>query len=356
MNESNNRNYNTIIIGAGQAGLSAGYYLKKLGLEFVILTKDSRIGDNWRKRWDSLRLFTPVFFNHLPGMNFPSDNPDYLPDKNETADFLEIYCRHFNLPVLFNREAFNLEMKNNLFCVETNSGNYIAHNVIVATGSFQNPHIPDFAKDINGSIFQIHSSRYTNPGQLNKGGVLVVGAGSSGLQIAAEIAEQSSPGREVWLSGPDTGTFPRQILGIDIYHILAPTVFHVPLKSFPGRIIKSVSYRHGDLVLKPTYKKTIKAGVKRVGRTVRAEHGFPVIENNIQLKVGNVIWCTGFRHNFDWIKLDIFDDKGRPVHNRGVINKMPGIYFLGLHFQHTLSSSLLGGVRKDAEFITSRLS
>jgi putative flavoprotein involved in K+ transport len=351
MTEVNNSIYDTIIIGAGQAGLSAGYFLKKLGKEFIILTKDSRIGNNWRKRWDSLRLFTPVYYNTLPGMDFPSNDPDYLPDKNETADFLEKYALKYNLPVCLNTEVVELEGGEHSFTIQTKSGSYFARNVIVATGSFQNPHIPDFAGAISESIFQIHSSRYLNPGQLREGDVLVVGAGSSGLQIAAEIAEQKDSERCVWLSGPDTGTFPRQILGIDIYHFFALTVFHVPIKSLPGRIIKSVSYRHGDLALRPTYRKMIKAGVIRVGRTIGLKNGLPLLENNISLNVKNIIWCTGFRYNFDWIKLDIFDSKGLPLHNRGIINKLPGIYFLGLHFQYTISSSLLGGVKKDAEYI-----
>ena len=185
--------------------------------------------------------------------------------------------------------------------------------------------------------------------------MLVVGAGSSGLQISTEIVEQKNSTREVYLSGPDTGTFPRKILSIDIYHFFAPTVFRIPIKSLPGKIIKSISYRHGDLALRPTYKKMIKSGVKRIGRTIGVKNGRPLIENNISLNVNNIIWCTGFRYNFNWINLDIFDNKGFPLHNRGVIEKMPGIYFLGLHFQYTISSSLLGGVRKDAEYIVNHI-
>ena len=351
MAEINNSGYDTIIIGAGQAGLSAGYFLKKLGTKFIILTKDKKIGNIWRERWDSLRLFTPVYYNKLPGMDFPSDDPDYLPDKNETADFLETYAVKFNLPVCLNTEVIEIEGGDHSFTIKTESKIYTSKNVIVATGAFHHPHIPDFAGDISDSVFQVHSSCYKNPEELKDGDVLVVGAGSSGLQIATEIMEQKESKRNVWLSGPDTGTFPRRIFGIDIYHFLAATVFRVPIKSLPGRIIKSVSYRHGDLALRPTYKKMIKAGVKRVGRTIGVKNGNPVLENNISLNVNNIIWCTGFRYNFNWINLDIFNSKGFPVHNRGIVRKVPGIYFLGLHFQYTISSSLLGGVRKDAGYI-----
>ena len=356
MTERNNSKYDTVVIGAGQAGLSAGYFLKKLGTKFLIITKDKKIGNNWRERWDSLRLFTPVYYNRLPGMDFPSTNADYLPDKNETADFLEKYAMKFNLPVCLNTEVIELARPDNGFSIKTKMNDYFSTNVIIATGSFHNPHIPEFTGDFSSDIYQVHSSCYLNPHQLKDGNILVVGAGSSGLQIATEIAEHSSSRRNIWLSGPDTGTFPRKILGIDIYHFLALTVFHIPVKSIPGKIIKSVSYRHGDLVLKPTYKKMVKAGVKRVGRTIGAEQGYPLLENNISLNVNNIIWCTGFRYNFNWIRLDIFDSTGFPFHNRGVINKVPGIYFLGLHFQHTISSSLLGGVGKDAEYIVDLIS
>ncbi len=356
MEEINIPKYDTIIIGSGQAGLSAGYYLKKLGQNFIILTKDNRIGDNWRERWDSLRLFTPAFYNNLPGMKFPSDDPDYLPDKNETADFLENFSKEFDLPICFNTEVISLEGREHSFIIKTKSDSYFAKNVIVATGAFHNPHIPEFASDLPESIFQIHSSHYKNPNQLKEGDVLVVGAGSSGLQIAAEIAEQKNSNTNVWLSGPNTGTFPRHILWIDIYHFYAATVFKIPIKSFIGKIIKLVSYRHGDLALRPTYKKMLKAGVKRIGRTIGVKEGYPLIEKDISLNVKNIIWCTGFRYNFDWIKFDIFDDKRFPINERGIVQKVPGIYFLGLHFQYTISSSLLGGVKKDAEYIVKHLS
>lgn len=350
MNESIIPDYDTIIIGGGQAGLSAGYFLKKLGQKFIILTKNQKIGDNWRRRWDSLRLFTPVYYNKLPGMEFPSNNPDYLPDKNETGDFLETYAQKFELPVHLDTEVLKIEGNAHSFVINTRTNSYTSKNVIVATGAFHNPHVPNFSKDFSKNIFQIHSSDYSNPSQLKEGDVLVVGAGSSGLQIATEIKELNHQ-RKVWLSGPNTGTFPRQILGIDIYHFFAPTVFRIPTKSMPGKIVKAVSYRHGDLVLRPTYKKMIKAGVKRVGRTVGVKNNLPLLDNGNTLDVSNIVWCTGFRHNFKWIKLDIFDDVGYPLHNRGIIEKFPGIYFLGLHFQYSISSSLLGGVGKDAEFI-----
>jgi putative flavoprotein involved in K+ transport len=352
MNELNIPNYDTLIIGAGQAGLSAGYYLKKLGQRFAIFTKDQRIGDNWRRRWGSLKLFTPAYYNKLPGMSFPSNDPNYLPDKNETADFLETYAHKFGLPVNLDTEVIKIEGDQRSFVIKTLTNSYTSRSVIIATGAFHNPRVPNFSKDFRSAIFQIHSSGYSNPSQLSKGDVLVVGAGSSGLQIAAEIAEQNNPGRKIWLSGPNTGTFPRQILGIDIYHFFAHTVFLIPTKSLSGKIIKAVSYRHGDLVLRPTYKKMIKAGVKRVGRTVGIKNNLPLLDNGNTLEVKNIVWCTGFRPDFKWIDLDIFDRNGYPLHNRGVIKKLPRIYFLGLHFQYTISSSLLGGVGKDAEYIT----
>ena len=148
MTEINNSKYDTIVIGAGQAGLSAGYFLKRAGQKFLILTKDKKIGNNWRERWDSLRLFTPVYYNKLPGMDFPSDNPDYLPDKNETADFLEIYAMKFNLPVCLNTEVTGIEKEEHSFIIKTKSNTYNTKNVIVAAGAFHHPRVPDFAGDI----------------------------------------------------------------------------------------------------------------------------------------------------------------------------------------------------------------
>ncbi len=351
MDSMKNFNFDTIIIGSGQAGLSAAYYLKKADQNFVVLTKDNRVGDNWRKRWDSLKLFTPAFYNNLPGMSFLSEDPDYLPDKNETGDFLETYSKEFKLPIKFNNEVIEIVRDGNLFSIKTKTEIYHTKNVIVAAGAFQTPFIPEFSKDISESVFQIHSSFYKNPNQLKEGNVLVVGAGSSGLQISTEIKNESEIKRIVWLSGPDTGTFPRKLFGIDIYHFLAPTIFKIPTKTFLGKIVKAVSYRHGDLALRPTYKKMIKSGVKRIGRTIGVKNGFPITEKSIPLEIENIIWCTGFKNNFNWIKLNIFNENGFPIHTRGIINKEPGIYFLGLHFQHTISSSLLGGVKKDAEFI-----
>jgi putative flavoprotein involved in K+ transport len=355
MAESNLNKYDSIVIGSGQAGLAAGYFLKKAEQKFLILTKDKRIGDNWRQRWDSLRLFTPAFYNELPGMKFPSKDPDYLPDKNEAADFLENYRQKFNLPICYATEATKIEGQAHSFSIKTNKDSYFSKNVIVATGSFQNPYIPSFAKDFPSSIFQIHSSGYKNPGQLKDSNTLVVGAGSSGLQISTEIAEEKNHKGKVWLSGPDTGTFPRHILGIDIYHFFKPTVFRIPTKSLPGKIIKAVSYRHGDLALRPTYKKMIRAGVVRVGRTIGVKNGKPLLSNESTLDVNNIIWCTGFRNNFDWIRFDIFDSNGIPFNRRGVVEKMPGLYFLGLHYLYTISSSLLGGVGRDARYLVNYL-
>ncbi|HET6569762.1 MAG TPA: NAD(P)/FAD-dependent oxidoreductase, partial [Rhodothermales bacterium] len=214
----------TIVIGAGQAGLAAGYYLARRGHDFLILEHNVRLGENWRKRWDSLRLFTPAIYSSLPGMPFPSA-PYHLPGKDEVAAYLEAYAARFGLPVRLNTMVNAVRHEGDRFGVYTDGGLLTARNVIVATGAFQTPALPSFAADIDPTITQVHSSGYRNPEQLPPGPVLVVGAGNSGAQIALELAAS----REVWLAGPDVGHLPRRILGKDLFWWIWRTMLAAPL-------------------------------------------------------------------------------------------------------------------------------
>ena len=216
--------YDVIVIGAGQAGLAAGYYLQRAGLRFVLLDGATHIGDSWRRRWDSLRLFTPARYSALPGLEFPGA-PYSLPTKDDVAAYLERYADRFRLPVRLGVRVAMLQRKGNVFLVSTNQGVLTASSVIVATGGNQRPRVPEFAADLSADVRQIHSSSYRNPDQLSDGDVLVVGAGNSGVQIALELARS---GHQVILSGRDTGSLPRRLFGRDIYDWLWPTLMRPP--------------------------------------------------------------------------------------------------------------------------------
>ena len=193
----------TVVIGGGQAGLAIGHYLRQHGRRFVILDERQRVGDVWRERWDSLRLFTPGHFNGLPGMRFPGPSSAYA-TKNDVADYFETYARHFALPVRTGVRVDRLAAAGNRFEVFCGSDVLLTDNAVIATGAFHHPRLPAFATGLDQTIVQLHSTGYRSPAQLRKGGVLVVGTGNSGAEIAIELSRH----HHVWLSGPDTGQEP----------------------------------------------------------------------------------------------------------------------------------------------------
>jgi len=347
--------YSTVIIGAGQAGLAAGYYLREHQADYLILAADEHIGDPWRNRWDSLRLFTPTFYNNLPGLKFPGKHPEYLPFKDEIADYLATYVDAFALPVQLDTLVTAVESDNSTFVLHTSRGVLTSENVIIATGAFSHAHQPEFHDTLPQEVYQCHSSDYENPEQLQPGDVLVVGAGNSGTQISTEIAASDGDSRTVWLSGRDTGRIPRRLLGRDIYRWLLPTLGRISTDSWVGRRLRNKSRSTGDPVFAPVHQAMLDAGVQRVGRTTDVASGQPVIEDRGPIDVGNVIWCTGFQPDFSWIHLDIFDQNGYPSHHHGVVEEVPGLYFLGLPFLSHIGSSLIGGVGKDAGYVTNHL-
>lgn len=340
--------FDTLVIGAGQAGLATGYYLKKAGRDFLILGSEARVGDTWRNRWDSLRLFTPARYSSLPGMPFPGQ-PDYLPSKDEVGDYLERYAERFALPVRLNSRVSMLMREGDGFMVHCDDRVFAARNVIVATGAFQKPRIPAFASQLRG-MHQLHSSRYQGPHQLPSGSVLVVGAGNSGAQIALEL----SASRDVWLSGPDVGRLPRRLLGRDIYTWLWPTILQVPTDSNVGDLIKHKRFASADPLIGVDLT-AAPPSLHRVGRTVGVQDGRPVLEEGKVLDVSTVIWCTGYVPDFEWIRLDIFDSSGHPRHTRGIVDEAPGLYFVGLRFLSRMKSSLIGGVGIDAAYVVDHL-
>ena len=338
--------FNTIVVGAGQAGLSAGYHLQQRDVDFVIVDARERVGDVWRNRWDSLRLFTPAKYSGLPGMPFPAE-PMHLPDKDEVADYLERYAERFDLPVRSGTRAESLVRDGERWILRTSRGTLEADNVVVATGPFQRPHVPDFAARLSPDIHQLHSSEYRSPFDLPDGPVLVVGAGNSGAQIALELARH----RPVWLAGRDTGHLPRRLLGRDLFDWLWPLMHRFSLDTRLGRRSRRRASGGGDALIGIPERTLREGGVVRVGRVESERDGWPVADGSV-LHPRAIVWCTGFVSDYySWIDAPVFDERGVPRHRRGVVADAPGLYFLGLRFQHRMTSSLVGGVRHDAEFV-----
>jgi len=355
MNQTN-LNYDTIVIGGGQAGLSVGYYLKKHGRNFVIIDASQRIGDAWRHRWDSLRVFTPARYCGLAGMSFPAD-PHAFPTKDDMADYLEAYAQHFNLPVRTGARVDRLSKEGDRFVVMAGDLRFEADNVVIAMAEWQQPRIPPFASELDDSIFQIHSRAYQNPSQLNEGGVLIIGAGNSGAEIAIDVF----PDHPVWLSGNHPGHVPFRIdsfLGrLILVRLVLRVLFHriMTVKTPIGRRMKKKFTAHGMPLVRTRPVDLDNAGIKRVPRTVGVQNGRPVLEDGRTLDVANVIWCTGFEPGFSWIDLPIFAENGEPLHQQGVVIRQPGLYFVGLTFLYAVSSSQIHGVGRDAKRIVKHI-
>jgi len=342
----------TVVIGGGQAGLSVGYHLARRGIPFVILESHPRIGDQWRQRWDSLRLFTPARFDGLPGMPFPAHG-DAFPTKDEMAAYLEAYAARFRLSVRTGVRVERLSRAGDRFVVTVAGGERLeADNVVVAMATFQRRRVPPFADGLDPAVVQLHSSDYRSPAQLREGGVLVVGSGNSGAEIALEVARA---GHRTWMSGRDVGHIPFRIEGLAARLLLARLVlrfvFHRVLTvatPIGRRVRPKVLFRGGPLIrVKP--RDLAAAGVERAARVVGVRDGLPSLEGDRVLPVANVIWCTGFHPGFSWIDLPVFGPDGEPLHERGVVAREPGLFFVGLHFLYAMSSTMIHGVGRDAE-------
>lgn len=345
--------FRTIVVGGGQAGLAAAYFLSRDGDDFVVLESGANIGETWRRRWDSLRLFTPSKYNALPGMPFPADD-FYFPTKDEAADYLQSYAKRFDFPLLFNSPVESLTRADGLFTLVAGGKRFIAENVIVATGGYQVPNVPPLARMLGPQIAQLHSSAYHNPRQTPDGNILVVGAGNSGAEISIELA---LAGRNVWLSGRDVGRIPANELGKFFggrpYWALVSRILSVDTPI--GRKVREKAIRTGTPLIRLSARDIMDAGVVRCPRVRGVQDGKPVLEDGKTLDVSGVVWATGYRPDYNWIQLPIFDDRGYPLHSRGVVPQAPGLYFVGLHFQTALTSALLGGVGRDARYVTDHL-
>lgn len=341
--------FETVVIGAGQAGLATGFHLAARDVDFVILDAASRIGDSWRRRWGSLRLFTPAAYSGLPGMYFPAP-PSHLPDKDEVADYLERYAERFDLPVRLGTRVEALGRDSARFVMSANGRRLEAENVVVATGAFQRPRVPEVASRLAPAIHQLHSSEYESPFVLPDGPVLVVGAGNSGAQIALELARF----RKVWLAGRGTGDLPRRLLGRDVFDWAWPVMSRATADTWFGRRLRARAWRGGDARIGIPERALARAGIVRVARLTEARGGLPVCGDTV-LEPRVVIWCTGFEPDYRWIDLPVAGDDGYPRHHRGAAVDAPGLYFVGLRFQTRLTSSLIAGVGDDAAFVAEEI-
>jgi putative flavoprotein involved in K+ transport len=344
-----------VVIGGGQAGLAVGYYLQRQKREFVILDASQRTGDSWRNRWDSLLLFTPARFSGLPGMKQPFSGGTFI-TKDNMADYLERYAEKFQLPVQHRARVERLAKNGTGYVVSASGHELHADNVVVAMSNYQVPSPPAYAAELSPTITQLHSSAYRNPTQLKPGGVLVVGCGNSGADIAIETVKTMP----TWLAGEPSGAVPFRIEPFIARNFLIRIVrfvgMHVLSVRTPiGRKLRPKLLHTAAPLVRVKPKDLTDAGVHRVPRVVGVRDGLPQLHDGRTLDVANVIWCTGYRPGFSWIDLPILGEGQQPQHEAGVVPDSPGLYFLGLHFLSAMTSDTITGVQKDAKRIANVL-
>ncbi len=336
-----------IIIGAGQAGLAIAYYLNKQNANYLIVDANSETGAPWLKRWDSLKLFTPSEFNHLPGMEFPHKKGHYA-NKYEVADYLKAYVEEFNIPIEFNQKITSLKKEKGVFTLKSDAKEFRAKNVIIATGPFHKPFTPKCHTKISKDIIQIHSEHYKSPNQLQEGGTLVVGAGDSGVQILSEVSENN---KQVYFSGnTNIMSIPQEFLGKTLWWWFSKIGFLTAHKySWIGKKLSKGLQPVIGTDVKILFKKK---NVTCVGRTLDANEDVITFEKQEISDIKNIIWATGFKPNFNWIEDVELDDDHYPKNYRGVSDNIEGLYFLGLPWLYTRGSATLGGVKKDAKYLS----
>ncbi len=343
-----------VVVGGGQAGLATAHELAGRGLSPVVLEAEERIGEQWRHRWDSLRLFTPARYDALPGSEFPA-SPTSFPTKDQMADYLEAYTRQARLPVRTGMRALTLSRTDESYTLETTAGAIVTQHVVIATG-YQRPNVPAFAVDIRPDIRQLHAGQFRNPSQLT-GDVLVVGAGTSGVEIAMEAARA---GHHTVLAGRGTGQIPPVAYAFNgkIFWFYANRIASV--RTPVGRRMKPLILTHGAPLIRVKMRDALAAGVEHAARVTAIENGVPVCEDGRRIEPSTIVWCTGFKRDYSWIQFPVAGPDGYPRHIGGVVDGEPGLYFVGLPFQTRLASGLIGGVGEDAcsvaEVIARRLS
>jgi putative flavoprotein involved in K+ transport len=336
-----------VVVGGGQAGLAIGHLLARQGRRLAILEAAREPGAAWRSRWDSMRLFTPVRYDSLPGLAFPGD-PDSYPGRDDVVAYLAEYARRFELPVELGSRVQAVRARDgDGFLVELADRTYAADQVVVATGPFQIPFTPAMATGLDTDVAQMHSSAYRSPGDLPAGTALVVGGGNTGYQIAAELSRS----REVHLSvGARQTPLPQRILGRDVFRYLEAT--GLMRKTVESRLVQRLKDR--ETLIGSSPRAARKQGIRLRPRATGAAGRRVTFADGSQLEADAVVWATGYRLDHSFVELPVFDGDGRLGHRRGV-TEVPGLYFLGLPWQHTRGSALLGWVKDDAQFIAQRI-
>ncbi|HTK32673.1 MAG TPA: NAD(P)/FAD-dependent oxidoreductase [Candidatus Saccharimonadaceae bacterium] len=339
----------TLVIGGGQAGLVVGYHLARRGLPYLIVDGHERIGESWRRRWDSLRLFTPARYAGLSGARFPGRG-DTFPSKDDLVRYLEDYVRRFDLEVRLGVRIDSLAHDGARFVATSGTRRFEADHVVVAMANYQVPRTPAFATELDPAIRQIHSDAYRNPTQLADGPVLVVGVGNSGADIALELSRT----RRTWLAGRESGAVPfalESAFGRNVaLHLVRFLGHHVlSLKTPMGRKLRPRLLEGSAPLVRVRPVDLVAAGVERVPRVVGVRDGRPLLADERVLDAKSVVWCTGYEPGFSWIHLPAFAADGAPLHERGIVDRVPGLYFVGLHFLYAMTSATLTGVGRDAD-------
>ncbi|PKG22856.1 flavin-containing monooxygenase [Niallia nealsonii] len=341
--------YDTIVIGAGQAGVSIGYYLKKSFRNFLILDKGSKIGESWNERYDSLVLFTPRMYSFLPGMNLEGDQHGF-PNKDEIAAYLRMYVERFKIPIRLKTEVVNVLKLKNHFLIKTKHEEYLTKNLVIAAGPFQTPHIPPLSKNLPKAINQLHSSQYKNSKQLAAGNVLVVGGGNSGAQIAVELSKE----RATYLAHSKKLVYlPLTFQNRSIFWWFDKLGM---LRANSTSILGGVIQKKGDPIFGFELKNAIKQNqIILKKRVVDGNQNKVIFEDLSMLEVNNIIWATGFNNVLPWLGINgIWNEEGKVMHYRG-ISTIKGLYFIGLPWQHRRGSALLQGVGNDADYIVKQI-
>ena len=343
---SNGSSHDTIIIGAGQAGLAMGYFLKQRARDFVILEASDAPGAAWLQRWNSLKLFTPARYSGLPGLAFPGD-PDGHPSRDEVAAYLRNYAKHFALPLAPNNAVHELQQTEHGYMARTATGVYKARQVVIATGPFQKAAVPRWAGELTSEVHQVHATEYRAPGDIPPGRALIVGGGNTGYQIAEELVAS----REVHLSvGSRQKPLPQRVLGRDVFWYLDKV--GVMRKSVDTRLGQRLQGR--DTLIGSSPRALRKKGVTVHPRAMGAEGISVEFKDGERLPVDAVVWATGYQTDFSWVKVPVLTPNGSPIHHRGVTDA-PGLYFLGLTWMYTRGSALIGWVKDDAQFIANQI-
>jgi putative flavoprotein involved in K+ transport len=342
------RELDVAVVGGGQAGLAIGYHLRRQGRRFVIFERAAQLAPAWRERWESLTLFTPRRYSALPGLPFPGD-PDGYPGRDEVVSYLERYAETFDLPVELESEVTTLEQDQEGRLRLTAGGSRISpEQVVVATGPFQAPYVPKLAEQLADDVYQAHAVGYRRPADVPPRRTLVVGGGNTGYQIAKEL----SASRTVTLSvGSHQKPLPQRVLGRDLFWWL--TKARLLDKNVESRLGRKLSMRETLIGSSPRELEK-RYGVELKPRLIGVDGRRARFEDGTDTEVDAVIWATGYRPDYSWVDLPIFDERGRVRHRRGVTDAA-GVYFLGLTWQYTRGSALIGFIKDDAEFIAGKV-